>query len=109
LLENYLKECSVLTIFFLRDAEFYQFIEVKSIEDMIINPAFEQWHYYLEWMVKSFIVKTTTMNEKYIDWRQRQFPLPEEHFPTQGIIVCSTNDHRETYALLAKDKNSGIR
>ena len=89
LLENYLKECSVLTIFFLSDAENYQFTEVKDIEDIINNPAFEQMHYFLEWMVNSFVIKVSMMNEKHIDWRQHQFPLSEKHFPTQGRIASS--------------------
>ena len=94
----------MITIFFLRDAELYQFDEAKSIEDIINNPAFEQMNYFLEWMVNSFIVKVSMMNKKHIDWRQHQFPLSKDHFPTQGIIACSANDQEQTYSLLAKDK-----
>ena len=65
---------------------------MKDIEDIINNPAFEQMHYFLEWMVNLFVIKVSMMNEKHIDWREHQFPLSEKHFPTQGRIAWSVND-----------------
>jgi hypothetical protein len=109
LLQNYLNECCLLVVSMLEGPAYSQGMEsgnhlVLELDDISTSSDLLELRLYLNWQIRSFLIKVCILKDEFIDWRESMLPSLDTRFPTQGKIKCEANDREETRYLLSNDR-----